>query len=188
MIFHQVCAYIFVVVIVAVVFTWKNSCYTCLQCGLWSGSCFSPQHALMCFDFLTRLPLHASSATVACLTIRPGHVVYDNSQYVGFWPIFVEMCAVVDELFVLCFVTKPWSTEIDPMQAIAALLPHLLHIDWWTVMLWVSFTLHMRLVMHCATSAALELNASCLWYHGPNAQGRLRSVRRDVVFPFYKHS
>jgi hypothetical protein len=73
---------------------------------------------------------------------------------------------------------------IDLMQAIAALLPHLLHRDWWMVLLWVSLTLQMWLVMHCATSAALEVNASCLWYHGPNAHGRLRSVRRDVVFPY----
>jgi hypothetical protein len=39
------------------------------------------------------------------------------------------MCAVVDELFVLYFVAKSSSTVIDLMQAIAALLPHLLHRD-----------------------------------------------------------
>jgi len=182
MIFHKVFAYEFVVVIVAVVFTWRKSCYTCLQ-WLWSGWCFqSPQHALLCFDSLTRLPWHASSATLDRQTIFPGHVVHDNSRYVGFWPVFVAKCAVVDELFALCFVGKPWSTVIDPMHVSAALLPHLLHIDWWIVWLWVSFTLQMWLVMHCATSAALERNASCLWCHGPNAQGRLRSVLRDAVF------
>jgi hypothetical protein len=109
----------------------------------WSGLCFSPQHTLLCLDSLTRWPSHASSVTLDRQTIRPGLIVYDNSRYVGFWLVFVEMCAVVDELFVLCFVAKPWSTDIDPMHVSAALLLPLLHIDWWIVLLRVSFTTQM---------------------------------------------
>ena len=104
---------------------------------------YLPQHALLCFDSLTRLPLHASSVTLDRQTIRPGPIVYENSRYVGFWPVFVAMCAVVDELLVVCFVNQPWSTEIDPMHVSAALLLPLLHIDWWIVLLYVSFTTQM---------------------------------------------
>jgi len=109
----------------------------------WSGWWFSPQHALPCFDSLTRWPLHASSLILDRQTICPGPIVHDNSRYVGFWPVLVVMRAVVNELFVVCFVAKPSSTEIDPMHVSVALLPPLLHVDWWTVLLWVSFTLQM---------------------------------------------
>ena len=188
MFFHQVFAYASNSITVVVVFSYRNLGYACLHCELGLADFSLSPNALLCFNSLTRWHVHASSASLDRKTKRPCLIVYDNSRYVGFWLVIVEMCAVVDEDFVLWFATKPWPTETYLMHVSGAFLPSFLLMDWWIVLLCVSFSTHMYLLMHCAISAALELNTSRLWYYDRNALGRLPSVRRDSMFPNQKHS